>query len=132
MEAHVKYENEKKKMVHYDRKGYKTWDKSTLCFDKYLKYPPLKVNGRYEIFAPKDITIHRLKHQKIPFMFGIKLESGIALVNLRERIKSKLEYFGHSMMISESVDNVAMEIFNNTNSDVIVKRGESLCFVNFI
>ena len=132
MEAHVKYENEKKKMVHYDRKGYKSWNKSTICFDKYLKYPPLKVNGRYEIFAPKEITIHRLKHQKIPFMFEIKLVSGIALVNLRERIKSKLEYFSHTLMISESVDNVTMEIFNNTNSDVIVKRGESLCFVNFI
>ena len=132
MEAHLKYENEKKKMVHYDRKGYKSWNKSTICFDKYLKYPPLKVNGRYEVFAPKDITIHRLQHQKIPFMFGIKIESGIALVNLRERIKSKLDYFSHSMMVSESVDNITMEIFNNTNSDVIVKRGESLCFVNFI
>ena len=65
-------------------------------------------------------------------MFGIEIESGIALVNLRERIKSKLGYFGHSMIISESVDNVTMEIFNNSNSDVIVRRGESLCFVNFI
>ena len=68
MEAHLKYDNEKKKMLHYERKGYKSWNKSTICFDKYLKYPPLKVNGRYEIFAPKVITIHRLKHQKIPFM----------------------------------------------------------------
>ena len=71
-------------------------------------------------------------------MFGIRLESGIALVNLRESIKSKLDYFNHSMlisvsvMISVSVDNVKMEIFNNTNSDVIVKKGESLRFVNFI
>ena len=121
MEAHLKYDNEKKKMVHYEQKGYKSWNKSTICFDKYLKYPPLKVNGRYEIFAHKDITIHRLQHQKIPFMFGIKIESGIAL-----------DYFSHTLMISESVDNVIMEIFNNTNSDVIVKRGESLCFVNFI
>ena len=65
-------------------------------------------------------------------MFGIRHENGIALVNLRESIKSKLDYFNHSMMISESVDNVKMEIFNNTNSDVIVKNGESLCFVNVI
>ena len=65
-------------------------------------------------------------------MFGIRHENGIALVNLRESIKSKLDYFNHSMMISESVDNVKMEIFNNTNSDVIVKNGESLCSVNVI
>ena len=132
MEAHLKYDNEKKKMLHYERKGYKSWNKSTICFDKYSRHHPLKVNGRYELFAPKDITIHRLEHQKIPLMFGIEIESGIALVNLRERIKSKLGYFGHSMIISESVDNVTMEIFNNSNSDVIVRRGESLCFVNFI
>ena len=130
MEAHV---YEYKKIVHYDRKGYKTWNKSTLFFDKNLKYPPLKVNGRYEIFAQKDITLNRQFHnKKVPLMFGIKIESGIALVNLRERIKSKLEYLDHNMIISESVDHVTMEIFNNSNSDVIVKRGESLCFVNFV
>ena len=124
MEAHV---YEYKKIVHYDRKGYKTWNKSTLFFDKNLKYPPLKVNGRYEIFAQKDITLNRQFHnKKVPLMFGIKIESGIALVNLRERIKSKLEYLDHNMIISESVDHVTMEIFNNSNSDVIVKRGESL------
>ena len=55
MEAHV---YEYKKIVHYDRKGYKTWNKSTLFFDKNLKHPPLKVNGRYEIFAQKDITLN--------------------------------------------------------------------------
>ena len=65
-------------------------------------------------------------------MFGIRLESGIALVNLRESITSKLDYFNHSMVISESVGHVKMETFNNTNSDVIVKKGECLCFVNFI
>ena len=58
MEAHLKYDNEKKKMLHYERKGYKSWNKSTICFDKYLRHPPLKVNVRYELFAPKDITIH--------------------------------------------------------------------------
>ena len=130
MEAHV---YEYKKIVHYDRKGYKTWNKSTLFFDKNLKYPPLKVGSRYEIFAQKDITLNRNFHnKKVPLMFGIKIESGIALVNLRERIKSKLGYFNHSMVISELVDHVNMEIFNNTNSDVIVRRGESLCFVNFV
>ena len=130
MEAHV---YEYKKIVHYDRKGYKTWNKSTLFFDKNLKYPPLKVGSRYEIFAQKDITLNRNFHnKKVPLMFGIKIESGIALVNLRERIKSKLEYLDHNMMISESVDHVTMEIFNNSNSDVIVRRGESLCFVNFV
>ena len=130
MEAHV---YEYKKIVHYDRKGYKTWNKSTLFFDKNLKYPSLKVGSRYEIFAQKDITLNRNFHsKKVPLMFGIKIESGIALVNLRERIKSKLEYLDHNMMISESVDHVTMEIFNNSNSDVIFRRGESLCFVNFV
>ena len=130
MEAHV---YEYKKIVHYDRKGYKTWNKSTLFFDKNLKHPLSKVGSRYEIFAQKDITLNRhFYNKKVPLMFGIKIESGIALVNLRERIKSKLEYFNHSMVISESVDHVKMENFKNTNSDVIFKRGESLCFVNFI
>ena len=129
MESHV---YEYKKMVHYDRKGHRTWNKSTLFFDKYLKHPPSKVGCRYEIFAQKDQTLNQQFHKKIPLMFGIRLESGIALVNLRESIKSKLGYFNHSMVISESVDNFKMEIFNNTNSDVIVKKGESLCLVNFI
>ena len=53
MEAHV---YEYKKIFHYDRKGYNTWNKSTLCFDKNLKHPPSKVGSRYEIFAQKDIT----------------------------------------------------------------------------
>ena len=119
-------------MVHYDRKGHRTLNKSTLFFDKNLKHPPSKVGCRYEIFAQKEITLNRQFHKKIPLMFGIKLESGIALVNLRESIKSKLDYFNHSMVISESVDNDFMEIFNNTNSDVIVKKGEILCFLNFI
>ena len=123
METHV---YEYKKIFHYDRKGYRIWNKSTLFFDKNLKYPPSKVGSRYEIL------LNRQFHKKITLMFGIKLESGLALVNLRESIKSKLDYFNHSMVISESVDHVKMEIFNNTNSDVIVKKGESLCFVNFI
>ena len=118
MEAYV---YEYKKMVDYDRKGQSTWNKSTLFFDNYLKHPPLKVG-----------SLNRQLHKKEPLMFGIKLESGIALVNLRESIKSKLDYFNHSMMISESVDHVKMEIFNNTKSDVIVRKGESLYFVNFI
>ena len=130
MEDHV---YEYKKIVHHDRKGYKTWNKSTLFFDKNLKHPPSKVGSRYEIIAQKDNTLNRqFYNKKVPLMFGIKLESGIALVNLRESIKSKLNYFNHSMVISESVDHVKMEIFNNNNSDVIVKKGESLCFVNFI
>ena len=37
METHV---YEYKKMVHYDRKGHRLWNKSSLFFDKYLKYPP--------------------------------------------------------------------------------------------
>ena len=119
MKTHV-YEH--KKMVHYDRKGYRLRNKSTLFFDKNLKHPPSKVGCRYEIFAQKDITLNRQFHKKIPLMFGIRHENGIALVNLRESIKSKLDYFNHSMMISESADNVKMEIFNNTNSDVIVKN----------
>ena len=126
------YAIEYKKIVHYDRKGYRIWKKSTLFFDKYLKHPPSKVGCRYEIFTPRDITLNRLFHKKIPLMFGIRLESGIALVNLRESIKSKLDYFNNSMVISESVDNVFMEIFNNSKEDVVVKKGESLCFVNFI
>ena len=129
METHV---YEYKKIFHCDRKGYRIWNKSTLFFDKNLKHPSSKVGCRYEIFAQKDITLNRQFHKKITLMFGIKLESGIALVNLRESIKSKLDYFNHSMVISESGDHVKMEIFNNTNSDMIVKKGESLCFVNFI
>ena len=74
----------------------------------------------------KDQTLNRLFHKKIPLMFGIRLESRIALVSLRESIKSKLDYYNHSMVISESFDNVKMEIFNKTNSDVIVKKGENL------
>ena len=118
METHV---YEYKKIFQYDRKGYKIWNKSTLFFDKNLKHPPSKVGSRYEIFAQKDITLNRQFYKKITLWFGIKLECGLALVNLRESIKSKLDYFNHSMVISESVDHFKMEIFNNTNSDVIVK-----------
>ena len=119
-------------MIHYDRKGHRTWNKSTLFFDKNLKHPPSKVGCRYEIFAQKEITLKRLGHGRIIFMIGIRLESGIALFNLRESIKSKLNYFNHCMAISESVDNVIMEVHNYSMEDAILKKGESICFVNFI
>ena len=119
-------------MVHYDRKGYRIWNKSTLFFDKYLKHPPSKVGCRYEIFAQRDITLNCLSHGRIIFMFGISLESGIVLLNLRESIKSKLDYFNHCMASSEAMDNVIMEIHNNSKKNVVLIKGESLCFVNFI
>ena len=97
-----------------------------------LAHPPVKSNGGYEIFAQNDIKLHRLAHQKITLMFGVHVESGIALVNLRESIKSKLDYYLHDLAVSESTDNIIMEIHNNSKNDVVVKKGESLCFVNFI
>ena len=97
-----------------------------------LEYPPVKFNGGYEIFAQKNIKLDRLKHQRIILMFGIHIESGIALVNLRESIKSKLDYYFHDLAVSESTDNIIMEIHNNTSNDIFIKKGESLCFVKFI
>ena len=102
-----------------------------LKFDR-LDYHPIKTNGRYEIFAQKDIKINCLANQKITLLFGIHIESGIALVTLRESIKSKLDYYDHDMIISESTPISTMEIHNNSINDVIVKRGESLCFVNLL
>ena len=97
-----------------------------------LDYHPIKTNGRYEIFAQNDIKIYRLANQKITLLFGIHIESGIALVTLRESIKSKLDYYDHDMIISESTPSIIMEIHNNSKNDVIVKKGESLCFVNLL
>ena len=76
-------------------------EKIYLKFDR-LDYHQIKTNGRYEIFVQKDIKINRLANQKITLLFGIHIESGIALVTLRESIKSKLDYYDHDMIISES------------------------------
>ena len=98
----------------------------------HLAHPPVKSNRGYEIFAQNDIKLNRLAHQKITLMFGVHVESEIALVNLRESIKSKLDYYVHDLTVSESTDDIIMEIHNNSKNDVVVKKGESLCFVNFI
>ena len=101
-------------------------------FLKYSKHPSSKVGCRYEAFSQIDMKLKRLSHGRIIFKIGISLECGIALLNLRENIKPKLNYFNHCMAISESVDNVIMEIHNNSMEDLILKKGESLCFINFI
>ena len=106
-------------------------EKIYLKFDR-LDYHPIKTIGRYEIFAQKDNKINRLANQKITLLFGIHIESGIALVTLRESLKSKLDYYNHDMIISESTPTITMEIHNNSKNDVIVKKGESLCFVNLL
>ena len=106
-------------------------EKIYLKFER-LDYHPIKTNGRYEIFAQKDIKINRLANQKITLLFGIHIESGIALVTLRESLKSKLDYYDHDMIISESTPTITMEIHNNSKNDVIVKKGESLWFVNLL
>ena len=106
-------------------------EKIYLKFDR-LDYHPIKTNGRYEIFAQKDIKINCLANQKITLLFGIHIESGIALVTLRESLKSKLDYYDHDMIKSESTPTITMEIHNNSKNDVIVKKGESLCFVNLL
>ena len=106
-------------------------EKIYLKFER-LDYHPIKTNRRYEIFAQKDIKIYRLANQKITLLFGIHIESGIALVTLRESLKSKLDYYDHDMIISESTPTITMEIHNNSKNDVIVKKGESLCFVNLL
>ena len=74
----------------------------------------MKLNGGYEIFAQNDIKLYRLANQKITLHFGIHVESGVALVNLRESIKSKLDYYDHDLAVSESTDNIIMEIHNNS------------------
>ena len=98
----------------------------------HLAHPPVKFNGGYEIFAQKDIKLKRLEHQKITLMIGVHVEGGIALLKLSESIKSKLDYYIHDLAVSESTDNIIMEIHNNSINDIAVKKGESLCFVKFI
>ena len=88
-----------------------------------LAYPPVKFNGGFVIFAQNDIKLYCLANQKITLLFGIHVESGVALVNLRESIKPKLDYYDHDLAISETTDKIIMEIHNNGKNDVVVKKG---------
>jgi hypothetical protein len=97
---------------------------------KEVKYGHIRYGLRWEVFAQRTITIQPNTSITLELGFGHSIK-GKCLVSLRQNIIAK----GCSLQdgtVSEDVEDIIITIQNNSDTAVIIKERDSLCYIMYI
>lgn len=83
---------------------------------------------KFETFAQEAITIPQRSLKTLVISIGFRLNRGIVFVSLKNELKQKMLSLQDGV-ISENTERIIVTIQNNSDSDVVINEGDSLCFV---
>jgi hypothetical protein len=96
-----------------------------------VKYQPERHDTKWEIFAQQSITIQPKTVYTAVLGFGISfLADGLCLVSLKQELKLKRLSLQDGIIL-ENVDDIIVNIQNNSDHDITINEGQSLCFINY-
>lgn len=84
---------------------------------------------KFETFAQETLTILPRTSKTIVISIGFRLNRGIVFVSLKNELKEKMLSLQDSV-ISENTERIIVTIQNNSDSEVIINAGDSICFIN--
>jgi hypothetical protein len=97
---------------------------------KEVTYGPIRQGLRWEIFAQRPITIQPKTSMTLELGFGVRMTKGKCLVSLRQKLIEK-ELLLQDGTVSEDVEDIIITIQNNSDTAVIIKERDSLCYINY-
>lgn len=111
-------------------KRVRTQPDSVHCLTKKVTPPPVRQQGglRWEIYTQKNKMIQTRGTIALKLGLGVRMTRGMCLISLRLKIKEKwcsLQVW----IVSEDVEDIMITIQNNSDSNVILKVGDSLRYV---
>jgi hypothetical protein len=98
---------------------------------KQVKHPPVRRGQKWEIFAQDSITIQPRGTFTAVLGLGVRMDSnGICLISLKQDLKQKRLSLQDGT-VSEGVEDIIVNIQNNSDLAVTITEGHSFCFVNY-
>ena len=94
-----------------------------------LQHLPQERNGRWEIFAQESFTIQPRSSFTAILRFGVLIRRGMVFVSLKQSLKEKRCSLQDGI-VSETVDDIIVTIQNNSDVEVSVNAGDSICFIS--
>ena len=110
----------------------RTQPTSVHWISKELTHRSIRLLGglRWEMFSQNDITLPPKGTITLELGFGVRMSRGVCLISLRQYIKEKRCSLQDGI-VSEDVEDMVIIIQNHSDSEVIINKGESLCYVNY-
>lgn len=93
-----------------------------------LQHPPTARNGRWEVYAQESFTIQPRSSFTAILKFGVLIRRGMIFISLKQDLKIKRCSLQDGV-VSESVDDIIVTIQNNSDIEVLINAGDSLCYV---
>lgn len=105
---------------------------SILRVPETITHIPFKQQGglRWEIFAQEETTIQPSEMKRLNLRLGVEMTKGMCLVSLRQNLKEA----GCTLrdgVVSGNVEDIAIDILNNSDSSVTIIEGDSLGYINY-
>jgi len=85
---------------------------------------------RWEIFAQEETTILPAETKTLNLGLGIEMTTGTCLVSLRQHLK-EAGCTVRDGTVTGNVENIAIDIRNNSDSPVTILEGDPLCFIHY-
>ena len=119
-------------IVKHKNRNARTQPDSIYWTPKKVTHEPIRRNGglRWEIFTQKEITIKPKETTTLILGLGIRMTKGVCLVSLRQEIKMRRLSLQDGT-ISEDVEDIIITIQNNSEVQVTIREGDSLCFIDY-
>jgi len=97
---------------------------------KRVRYGPVRQGLRWELFAQRTIKIEPQTSIKLELGFGVKMTKGKCIVSLRNNFIDKGCVLEDGTIL-EDVEDIIITIQNNSDSAVIIRERDSLCFIYY-
>jgi dUTPase len=97
-----------------------------------LEYPAQRINNyKWKIFAQENLTIKPHDTKTIMLQFGVEMSIGVIIVSLDQEFK-KIKCSIQNESVVESTSDIVISVCNNSDKDVIINKGDTLCHLTFI
>ena len=93
--------------------------------------PVKHTQTKIEVYAQEEFIFKPREVKNVEFNAGFRVFKGVVQLPLKNEFKQKFLSL-HDGLITEDVDKITVNIQNNSNTDVVVSEGESLCFISHI
>ena len=92
---------------------------------KPVKHPGCQV---YEIFTQRTITINPRETETLKLGLGVRMIRGWCKVQLKQEIQASACRLQDDV-VSKNTEDIVITILNDSESEVVINEGDSLCFV---
>lgn len=96
--------------------------------DSTLEHAPQRAGHRFEICAQNDLVLEKKKFKTVMLGMKVAMSRGVVHVSLRHELKQNRCCMLDGTIV-ESVDDIIVTIYNNSEANVIIPKGQTFCIV---